>query len=229
MKNKGKQNSDEMDISLAINELLQVHLQDDPNPSTYRSRIENIIDDKMLITWPTFGGIRMLVHADQMLNFSLAWEGNAYSFTGLVDSTLSEPLPQVVIIISSDIFRVQRRQNVRIKSLVSIELSGEIRGASDSDASVPFFVKTTAFTISAGGISIRISKGIPDGTLLEAKIILPDQEPIIKVPCRVVYSEPVPNNPDLHLNGIQFLAITEKERSRIVRHIYRTQLKNQRA
>jgi c-di-GMP-binding flagellar brake protein YcgR len=229
MKDKRKQNSDEMDINLAINELLQVHLQDDPNPTTYRSRIENIVAGKLLITWPTTGGIRMPVRADQMLSFSLAWEGNAYSFTGLVDSTSSDPLPQIAIIISSDICRVQRRQNVRINSLVSIELSGEIRGASGSEASVPFFFKTTTFNISAGGISFRIPKGVPDGTILEAKIILPDQEPFIKVPCRVVYSEPVPDNPDLHLNGIQFLAITEKERARIVRHIYRTQLKNQRA
>src|ERR1039458_344204 len=111
MENTRILNSDEMDLRLVINELLQVQLQDDPSPSTYRSRIENIIDEKLVATWPTTAGIRMPVHADQMLNFSLVRDGNAYAFTGLVDSTATEPLPQITVIINSEIHRVQRRQN----------------------------------------------------------------------------------------------------------------------
>jgi c-di-GMP-binding flagellar brake protein YcgR len=225
MNDIGNQQLDELGISLTINELLQVQLQEDSISSVYRSRIENIVDQKLLATWPTLAGIRMPVHADQMLSFSLVREGIAYSFNGLVDSTATEPLPQITVIINSEIHRIQRRQNFRIRSLLPIELSGEIRGTSSNETSHPFFLKTTTYNISAGGIAIRIQKGIPEGTLLEAKIGLQDKEPIIKVPCHVVYSEPSFDNPKLQQNGIQFLAITEKEKARIVRYVYRTQLK----
>jgi c-di-GMP-binding flagellar brake protein YcgR len=223
-----KKTSDELDIHLSINELLQVQLRDDPNPATYRSRIEDIVDQKLLAAWPTAGGIRMPVHADQMLNFSLVREGNAYSFNGLVDSTATDPLPQITVIINSEIHRVQRRQNFRIKSLVPIEISGEVKGASEKEAVIPIFFKTTNYNISAGGVAFRSPKGIPEGTLLEVKIGLPDKERIIKVPCRVIYNEPAMDNPKLQQSGMQFLAIGEKERARIVRYIYRTQLKGMR-
>jgi c-di-GMP-binding flagellar brake protein YcgR len=212
-------------IKPTINELLQVQLQDDPNPSTYRSRIENIVEEKLLVTWPTSAGIRMPVHADQMLNFSLVRGVNAYAFTGLVDSTTTEPLPQITVIINSEMHLIQRRQNFRIKSLIPIEFAGEVRGDSSKGSVVPFFLKTNTYNISAGGVAIRSPKGVPEGTLLDAKLGLPDQEPVIKAPCRVVYNEPALDNPRLYQSGLQFLAITEKERARIVRYVYRTQLK----
>jgi c-di-GMP-binding flagellar brake protein YcgR len=220
-----QQTIDGKTIKPAINELLQVHFQDDPAHGTYRSRIENIVDEKLLATWPTSAGIRMPVHQDQMLIFSLVREGYAYAFTGLVDSTATEPLPQITVIINSEIHQVQRRQNFRIKSLVPIELAGEILGATSKEASVPLFLKTNTYNISAGGVAIRNPKGIMEGSLLDTKIGLPDQEPLIKAPCRVIYNEPAIDNVRLHQTGMQFLAITEKERARIVRYIYRTQLK----
>jgi c-di-GMP-binding flagellar brake protein YcgR len=228
MEYKEKQTLNEISTGPAINELLQVQWHDDPDPATYRSRIENIVDEKLLVTWPTSAGIRMPVHADQMLNFSLVREGTAYSFTGLVDSTATEPLPQITVIINSEIHRVQRRQNYRIKSLVPIEISGEVRGSSGKESTLPLFFKTITYNISAGGIAIRNPKGVAEGSLLEAKLALPDQELIIKAPCRVVYNEPAFDNTILQQSGIQFLAISEKERARIVRYIYRTQLKGMR-
>jgi c-di-GMP-binding flagellar brake protein YcgR len=220
-----KHTEDNKKIKPTINELLQVQLQDDPNPSTYRSRIENIVEEKLLTSWPTSAGIRMPVHADQMLNFSLVRGVNAYAFTGLVDSTTTEPLPQITVIINSEMRLIQRRQNFRIKSLIPIEFAGEVIGDSSKGTTVPFFLKTNTYNISAGGVAIRSPKGIHEGTLLDAKLGLPDQEPVIKVPCRVIYNEPAPDNLKLYQNGLQFLAITEKERARIVRYVYRTQLK----
>jgi c-di-GMP-binding flagellar brake protein YcgR len=220
-----KQNSDEIDIKLTINELLQVQLQDEPNPSTYRCRIEDIVDGKLHASWPTSAGIRMAVHADQMLSFSLVREGSVYAFSGLVDNTQTEPLPMIIVIINSEIHRIQRRQNFRIKGAIPIELTGEIKGSSTNDANIPIFLKTTTFNISAGGLAIRSAKGFGEGSILESKIGLPDHEPMIKAPCRVMYSEPAVDNAKLQQTGMQFLVISEKERARIVRYIYRTQLK----
>jgi c-di-GMP-binding flagellar brake protein YcgR len=223
-----KEKADEKDIRLTINELLQVQLQDDPNPSTYRCRIDDIVDGKLHASWPTSAGIRMPVHADQMLSFSLVREGGVYAFTGLVDSTKTEPLPLIIVIINSEIHRIQRRQNFRIRSAIPIELTGEIKGSSIKDANIPAFLKTNTFNISAGGLAIRSPKGFPEGSILETKIGLPDHEPMIKAPCRVMYNEPAMDNGKLQQTGMQFLAISEKERARIVRYIYRAQLKSMR-
>jgi c-di-GMP-binding flagellar brake protein YcgR len=221
-----KQNSDEIGIKLSINELLQVQLQGEPTPSTYRCRIEDMVDGKLLASWPTSAGIRMPVHADQMLSFSLVREGGVYAFTGLVDSTEQGPLPQIIVIINSEIHRIQRRQNFRIRSLIPIELTGEIKGSSIKEANIPIFLKTDTYNISAGGIAIRSAKAFVEGSILEIKIGLADHEPRIKAPCRVVYSEPAVDNSKLIQTGMQFLAISEKERARIVRYIYRAQLKS---
>jgi c-di-GMP-binding flagellar brake protein YcgR len=221
-----REHSDDTEVTLTINELLQVQWQDEPTPSTYRCRIDDIVDGKLVASWPTSAGIRMPVHADQMLNFSFVRESNVYAFAGLVDSTAAEPLPQITVIINSEIHRIQRRQNFRIRSLIPIELTGEIRGSSIKDENIPIFLKTTTHNISAGGVSIRSPKGFIEGSILETKIGLPDHEPMIKAPCRVIYSEPAVDNAKLVQTGMQYLTISEKEKARIVRYIYRAQLKS---
>jgi c-di-GMP-binding flagellar brake protein YcgR len=225
MENANPEISNEITTGLTINELLQVQVPDDPNPATYRSRIEDIVDKKLLAAWPTSGGIRLPVHTDQILGFSLVRNGIAYSFNGLVDSTTMDPLPQITIILTSDIQRVQRRQDFRIKCLIPIELTGFVPGSSKDGRPEPIHLKTACCDISASGVAIRNSRMIPDGVLLDVKIGLPDKELQIKVPCRVVHSEVAIDNSKLYHTGMQFLAISEKEKARIVRYVYRTQLK----
>lgn len=219
------EDSNEITAGLTINELLQVQIPDDPNPATYRSRIEDIVNNKLLAAWPTSGGIRLPVHRDQILRFSLVRNGNAYCFDGLVDSTTMDPLPQITIIFASDIQSVQRRQDFRIKCLIPIELTGLIPGSSKDKTLKPIHLKTECCDISASGVSIRNSNMIPDGVLLDIKIGLPDKEPQVKVPCQVVHSEVSSDNSKLYHTGMQFLAISEKEKARIVRHVYRSQLR----
>lgn len=229
MENLNTDTRNTMDQGLAINELLQVQVAREPNAVSYRSRIENIVDGKILAAWPTSNGIRLPVHRDQILDFSLVRDGNAYVFTGMVDSTSSEPLPCITVIVSSAIEQVQRRHDFRIKCLIPVEVSGNIRTSSKSDAPEPLHLKTTTYDISASGLSIRNAKMIPDGSLLDIKIGLPDGESMIRVPCRVAYCEVSRDNARLYHSGIQFLAISEREKARIVRYVYRTQLKGMRS
>jgi c-di-GMP-binding flagellar brake protein YcgR len=211
-----------------VNELLQVQRPGDPTPGNYRSRIEDIVEEKLVVAWPSDGGLRLPVHPDQMLGFSLVRAGNAYYFSGLVDSATDTPLPLVTVIVSSAIQRVQRRQDFRIKCLIPIELVGALPNSptSSPDASPAMLrLKTHTYDLSASGVAIRSETLIPDGTLPEVRLSLPDGGPAMKILCRVTHCSVVPENPNMYHAGIQFIDINEKEKARIVRFVYRTQLK----
>jgi c-di-GMP-binding flagellar brake protein YcgR len=210
---------------ISINEILQVRIADDPNSPTAYSRIDDIAEGRLVIAWPTHSGIRFLVHRDQLLTFFIMRDGVPHEFGGLVDELdPSSKLPQITVIPGSSIIRIQRRHNFRIKSLVPFEIAGQLRDPKDGSSST-FAIQTTTLDLSAGGIAMGHSRRFPEETPIEAKLALPDAGPIIKLPCRVVYSETMADNLAQYRTGMCYLAITERERARIVRYVYRTQLK----
>jgi c-di-GMP-binding flagellar brake protein YcgR len=210
---------------LAVNDNLQIRTsEENKDQATYYSRINDISEGKLVIAWPTSHGIRLIAYADQMLDFYFVREGTPYSFCGLVDETALEPLPQITIILSSAVEAVQRRQNFRIKCLLPVQIIGNIKEDANADTVTALDIKTTSYDLSASGISIRHAQKIPEQALLTVKISLPDEEPIISVPGCVIYSEYLSENKVLYRTGIRYLAISEKERARIVRFVYRKQL-----
>lgn len=211
---------------IAMNELLEVKIEGEKDSTNYFSRVEDISESKLVISWPTHRGVRLLVHVNQILELSLFREGIPYAFSGLVEKTVSEPLPQVVLTLNSSLIRVQRRQNVRVKCLVAVEIAGTIAAGTGNSEGNPqkLSIKAATFDLGAGGMSIRHSTRIPEGIPLEAKLELPDNGPLIKIPCQVVYTERIPSGKEMYHMGIRFLALNESERSRIVRHVYRRQI-----
>jgi c-di-GMP-binding flagellar brake protein YcgR len=209
---------------ITINDILQVRTPEEENSATYYSRIDDIVDGKILIAWPTNGGIRLMAHRDQILDFSFMKNGVPNAFTGLIDETSMDPMPQITIILSSAVTQVQRRQNFRIKCLIPLEISGSIMESSQDETAAPLYIRTTTYDISASGIAIRYQKRIPEGSIVEVKLGIPDDKPAIKAPCRVMYSEAFAENTKIYRTGLQYLAISEAERARIVRYVYRTQL-----
>jgi c-di-GMP-binding flagellar brake protein YcgR len=217
--------ADNLKSLLAVNDTLQLRTsEENRDQATYYSRINDISQGKLVIAWPTSRGIRLIAYADQMLDFYFVRDGTPYSFSGLVDETSSEPLPQVTIILSSPITTVQRRQNFRIKCLLPVEIIGNIKEDAHAETITPLSIRTTSYDLSASGISIRHGKRIPEDSLLTVKISLPDEGAVISIPGSVIYSEYLSENKVLYRTGIRYLAITEKERARIVRFVYRKQL-----
>jgi c-di-GMP-binding flagellar brake protein YcgR len=217
--------TDDVKKYVSINETLQVRLMDDPNSPTGYSRINDITEGKLVIAWPTHRGKRMLLHRDQMLAFFIMRGEVPHEFGGMVDELdPSAKLPQITVIPGSSILRVQRRQNFRIKTMIPLEITAQVSDPKEGPLS-SFAFQTTTWDLSAGGLSILYAKRFPEETPVEVKMALPDEGPIIKLPCRVVYSDALAENPSIYRTGMCYLAITEKERARIVRYVYKTQLK----
>ncbi len=210
---------------VSINDSLQVTVADDPNPSNYYSRVQNIEGGKLFIAWPTQRGIRLPARIEQKLNFTFLRDGIPFMFSGVVDEKDGGSLPQITIIPVAPIVKTQRRQNFRLKCLMPVEItwteysSGPNKGKEKIQK-----ITTSTYDLSAGGIGIRYSKAIPEGTLAEIKLKLPDDDPVIKIPCRIAYTERLPENPSMSHTGVQFLEISEREKARIVRYLYHLQI-----
>jgi c-di-GMP-binding flagellar brake protein YcgR len=217
--------TEELNSFSAINEVLQVQMLDGEDTSSYYSRISDISDGRLIITWPTRNGIRLLARRDQMLEFSYLRDGTPYAFNGMVDETDPGPLSQITIIVSTGVTRVQRRQNFRVKCLVPVEITGEFKNDPTDDQSVMHIIRTTTYDLSASGFSVLHEKKIPEDAILDSALSLPDDGPLIKVPCRVIYSESRAENAVQYRTGFLFLQLSETERARVVRFVYSTQLK----
>jgi c-di-GMP-binding flagellar brake protein YcgR len=216
--------ADDISTYISINELLTVRLEDEANAENYHSRIDDIDNGKLIVAWPTRRGMRMLAHRDEILDFSFMLDGVPHQFSGLVDEMLNASLPQLVIIMSSAVTRVQRRQNFRVKCLIPLEIVGSMQRPKENYA-VPLNIKTTTCDFSASGMAFRHSNLIPEDTLVEAKLSLPDDAPTITIPCRVMYCDNPSKGQMLYRTGLQYITIAESHRARIVRFIYRKQLK----
>jgi c-di-GMP-binding flagellar brake protein YcgR len=217
--------TDDIRSSMGINDLLQVEIVDDPNPAVYQSRIEDIIEGKLVIAWPTSGGLRLLLHRDQILKFSFVRDGVPYAFRGLVDNTNPKPSPQITVILSSAVVRIQQRQDFRIKCAIPVEIVGTFEEDVWDAAPLMQVFRTKTLDLSAGGMAIQNAKPIPENTLLDVRIALPDDESAIRVTCRVVYCKHLIDTLMQYRIGMHFLELGESERARIVRFVYRTQLK----
>jgi c-di-GMP-binding flagellar brake protein YcgR len=147
----------------------------------------------------------------------------------MIDESIVDPLPQISIILTSAISQAQRRQNFRVKCLVPVEVLGAIEDKSadvSEEAAKAISIKTVTYDLSAGGLAVRHSMRIPEGSLVEIKLSLPDEGPVIKLPSRVAYSDNLPGKQSVCHIGLHFLAISERECARIVRYLYRMQLKH---
>jgi c-di-GMP-binding flagellar brake protein YcgR len=216
--------TDDIKSYMTVNELLKVRVYGDAD-TTHYSRINAISAGKLVIAWPTNSGIRLPVHRDQILDFSFIRDGVPYAFTGLVDETVLAPLPQITLILSSAVMRIQRRHNYRIKSLIPVEIIGTIKDSPQDETASPLNVRTTAYNISASGIAIHHPQAIPEGSYVEIRLSLPDDGPIIAVPCRIIYTEAFAETLKLYRTGMRYLTMSEYDRARIIRHVYTMQLK----
>ena len=224
MDGERKLNAEKLDY-IAINDLLQVKAAEDTNSSNYRSRVNDIAEGKIIIAWPTQSGIRLPVRSGQELKFTFLHNDIPYEFNGVTEETTNKPLPQITITPVGFVIETQRRKDFRLKCLVPVQINGTV-GMPDSkdEAERNISIQTETFDMSAGGISIRYSKNIHEGTLLEAKLELPDEGPLMKIPCRVIYSEQTAENLAVYHMGIKFLAVTLGEQARIFRYLQRLQL-----
>jgi c-di-GMP-binding flagellar brake protein YcgR len=214
-------------VRAEVNELVQIQAVDDPNSRTYHSRVEDASDERISISWPTEAGMRIPFHKKENLFLSFTRQDAVYGFHASVTETIQGPIPMLILHATGEIQRIQRREYVRVISLVPVELSAVMTTPSNSEDSQPnvLSIRTNTVNISGGGIAIHHKSPVPLGIIFQLALTLPGHHEPLQLSARVVRNEAREdvNKNRFFLVGLQFLSIPERLRSRIVRHVFDVQ------
>jgi c-di-GMP-binding flagellar brake protein YcgR len=212
-------------VRAEVNELVQIQLVDDPNSRTYYSRVEDASGDRLNISWPTEAGVRIPFHKSEQLFISFTRQDAVYGFQASVTATIPGPIPMLIVQSSGEIERIQRREYVRVPSLLPVELTAVVSSGSSESSPDVVSIKTNTVNVSGGGFAIHHRFVLPVGTMLQVKLTLPGHPEPLPLSARVVRNE---SREDVHKNrffmiGVQFVTIPERIRMRIVRHVFDAQ------
>jgi c-di-GMP-binding flagellar brake protein YcgR len=209
---------------LEVNKLIQLRLVDGDSSHSYVSRVDDIRDNQIYIAWPTDGGMQAPVRKGDTLAMSFTREDAIYDANVRVDATQAEPQPLLVIRVVGQVKRTQRRENVRVRVNVPMELMGAMQVEGRS-APVVIHIKANVLDFSGGGFSLQHKEEIPLGTLLESRFSLPGINEPFKLAVKVVRCGA---EPDIHGGhnyrlGVMFLDMHESIRSRMIRFVFGAQ------
>jgi c-di-GMP-binding flagellar brake protein YcgR len=169
-----------------INDIIQIKILDDPDSLTYRSRVEDVVEDQMAISWPTNNGVLVPIHLDGHLSLSFVREDAAYIFWGVVQDRKKEPFPILKMHILGPPERIQRRQYFRMKVPVGLQIKGVMNLPNNPQAEL--LLETQTYDLSGSGLAVRTWNPIPVDTTVEVKLTL-DEPPSLKLTAKVVSSE----------------------------------------
>jgi c-di-GMP-binding flagellar brake protein YcgR len=206
-----------------VNDIIQVKVIEDPNSLSYRSRVEDVVEDQMIIGWPTSNGVLVPIHLDGHISLSFVREDAAYVFLGVVQDRKKEPFPVLNIRVLGLPERIQRRQFFRMKVPIGLEIRGVMSLPNNPQADL--FIETQTYDLSGSGLAIRSEIPIPVDTIVEAKLTLDDLPPL-KLTAKAVSSELITTRHNTKLShvGFNFLDLKEGQRMRIIRYLFRMQM-----
>ena len=123
--------------------------------------------------------------------------------------------------------RVQRREDVRVRECLPVELSARVISLllfriTGHEAGI---ISTKTITVSGGGFAILHHAAVPVGTSFNVKLHLPDCPSPLNMKAEVVRCELVNESGESPLFelGLVFTQMAEAVRSRIVSHVFRVQ------
>jgi len=210
-------------ISPQVNELLQVNFIHGESAQAYSSRVEDLDGAKICIAWPTENGLRVSVRAGEEVFLSFTREDASYGLRAKVEKTTAEPVPIVVVEPLGSITRTQRREFVRVRTSVPVELIGVPDPSQET--TVVLLIKTRTQDLSGGGFAVYHKDAVPTGTIFETRFSLPGTPEEFHLQSKLVRCD---RREDAQRNriyrlGLMFLDMPEGTRSRIVRFVFGVQ------
>jgi c-di-GMP-binding flagellar brake protein YcgR len=221
-------------LPLDINDVLQVMTADAESPGLCESRVEELTETGLWISWPLEAGERIPISENQALTISFGGGQTAYAFDATVIATVLEPVALLAVRATSPLRSFQRRDDFRMRASARVELTAKVvKIAHFKHASRSPYQVITADTvnISGGGFTIQHSAPVPRGTVFDVALTLPGEhrQPLSLsaqlVRCTAVQdADSVSSMFDL---GFSFVRISEAARARIVRFVFSAQREEQ--
>ena len=208
---------------MKINQRLEIMLTNGDQAERYSSRIEEVTDEHLLIAMPMSKGYPVFLPLDENINIRIVDNGTVYQFTCTLVSKRLHPLPVWVVTRPREIIKVQQRSFVRVRTSLPVEIS--IFDDETAQFSNPFQARSR--DLSGGGIQLVSKEALDLAMKVQLAFELPEAGPIV-VNGEVVRIEKPHHDRDIFWIGIKFLDLAERERSKIIRYIFKKQLEERR-
>jgi c-di-GMP-binding flagellar brake protein YcgR len=214
------------DLTLAINDTIQIGIPGGQARCTFPSRVEDIRGEAYVVAWPTGDNGLLGLSPPQLVSLFFVRERAVWMIEGLVRETVAVPIPVLVIEPSGVARRVERRDDFRVRTPVHVVLTEKVVSLSSFRHSREIAaIKTFTTTLSAGGFTIRHSAPLANGTLVDVLLALPDKSEPLNVTAKVVRcSLSAPASEDRFDVGFAFAHLPEAARAQLVRFVFRTQI-----
>ncbi len=214
-----------MILPLEVKCAIQVQAGDSNSAPYCESRIEEMAADELIISWPTHAGERIPVREFQAVKISFSRDQKTYEFDATVLDVIDDPVPLLSIRPSGPLRAIQRREDVRIRAHVPVELVARVVGlARYKDVRARSNnIRTETVTLSAGGFAIYHPSTIAVGTLFEVKMALPGENSKLVMSAQVVrcdlLGEPEVQPPKFEV-GFSYHRMPQAARARLVRFVF---------
>jgi c-di-GMP-binding flagellar brake protein YcgR len=215
-----------------INQNIEVGIKYGPLQGIYHSRIENVSEDTLEIAIPSKHG--HLLQLPQEISFTcrLALHSSLYVFkTKIIRVEVKQHVPTWVVEIPEDIEKIQRRSFIRIDirlpvclKIVDDEMPQTIQGQQYTPQELQSKTWDVSTKDLSGSGARLISKfQLPEKLLVSLELTLPEIGKFFTV-AQVIRSEL--SNPEfgLYWTGVNFIALSEVERDKVVRYIFKKQI-----
>lgn len=217
-----------------INQQIEIEIVTD-EPHKYRTKVENVTEQFLEILSPMEKGLIISMHNGMSVKVSYFDDLAIYSLYVQVIRQRRGELGTVTLGIPTRFSRIQRRNYVRIDTSIEVEArkkvetfeNGETPPESPEEPAADDLIQVipgTTMDLSGGGIMFRCNAEVQMGELIEITVFLGGEDNVkaagkvvrfIKMPAHTKY---------LYAVGIEFTEITEKERDKIIKYIFKKQL-----
>ena len=196
-------------------------VEDEETVNIYRSRIEEVAADYMLLAMPSYHGLPIILMPGMEVLVRFITGGAVYQFKVIYRDKKREPIPVWVVSPAFDITKIQRRSFFRLETYLPVTLQVENETNSEEPQTVALNLQTK--DISGGGIRVISKKKFEPGTEVQAEVLLPGK---VKIPTKgkVIRSEESVLDSKIYWISIEFTVIDEHDRKKIVTFVFQKQL-----
>lgn len=197
-----------------VNQRIDVMLTKDPRSARFPSRIEEIAPRHMLIAMPVAKGVPVLLPPGSTFYSRVVVDGTVWLCASTFLDKRPQPVPVWVVSSPHDYRKIQLRAYVRMETALPIEMK-------IADADLPPVAATTR-DIGGGGLKIVSKLALEPGVRLKMAIDLAGTGGLAVSGDVVRVEHDAGRN--LYTAGIKFVEISERERDKIIKYIFRKQL-----
>ncbi|MBI2939775.1 MAG: flagellar brake domain-containing protein [Chloroflexi bacterium] len=182
----------------------------------YSSRIEDVVDDTLVLAAPMRGGDVIRLEQGQKILLSVMRRMNPYFFETTVVSNRAESTPLLVVKRPPDNTGVPKRQYIRVEVLID-----PVQIWVEEDGKYGKTIRGMLLNISAGGCLLMARESIPEHANILLKFSLPLNFGQMMVNGETLRTwERVGDGGRTYRTSVSFRDVPDKDRDRVIKFVF---------